>query len=233
MGLNRTSRNVLAVIIASVPALLLLLWFRQADRSAVTVFEMLAYPLIFGTGLIVLIVLLNKYLCFATLGSLNPGRGNIGRDVLHGLLLFIVFALLTVLEQFTVMRWFPQEGPPPEFQELIRGLTANPLLLAIWLGPVVWIGVALFEELHRVFFLKCLWEVWDRPVAKWIIILISAALSGAVHSYQGIAGVISTGVMGLLAAVYYLKYRRIVPLVVAHAVYDSAWIIFGITMMSS
>lgn len=223
----------MAVVIASVPGWLLLIWFRHMDKSAVTITDMLVYPLVFGTGLIVLILLLNKYLCFATIGSLNPGSGNVGRDVWHGLLLFGVFAILTIIEQFTVMRWFPSEGPPPEFQELVRSLTDNPILLAIWLGPVVWIGVALFEELHRVFFLKCLWEIWNRPAARRIVILISAALSGAVHSYQGMAGVISTGIMGLLAAVFYLKFRRIVPLVVAHAVYDSAWIIFGITMMSS
>lgn len=228
--LSKKMRNVLAVIIASLPGVALLVWYRNLDRTSVAVSDMLIYPLVFGTGLIILILLLNRYLCFASIGSFNHGKGTFLRDISLGLLLFVAFVALAVVELFTVMRWFPGEGPPPEFQELIEELSRNPLLLVIWLGPVVWIGVGLFEELYRVFFLKSLWEIWDTPGSKWTIISISAALTGAVHSYQGVSGVISTGIMGLVAAIFYLKYRRLLPLVIAHALYDSAWIVFGVLM---
>ena len=109
-------------------------------------------------------------------------------------------------------------------------LTSDPLLLIIWLGPVVWIGVALFEELHRVFFLKCLCEVWQSRLGIWFIVLLSAAFTGAVHAYQGVSGIVSTGLMGLIASIYYVRYRRLSPLVIAHALYDSSWIILGVVM---
>lgn len=230
MDRNATLSNLIAASIATIPGVILLFWFRHMDRASATIFDMLAYPLLFGTGLLALILLLNRYMCKESISSFNPAAGSLPLDIVHGLILFLVYVALTVLQQVTIVRWIPTEGPPPEIQELIRGLSEDPLLLAIWLGPVVWIGVALFEELHRTFFLKCLWSVWRTPVGRWSIACGSAALSGAIHSYQGPIGVISTTIMGFIAALYYLKRGRIWPLVIAHALYDSGWIIFGVAM---
>jgi len=223
-------RNILAVIIATLPGFLLLLWMRMIDKTTMGIFEMMIYPLAFGGALIVLILILNKYLCRTDIASFNSKSGSISKDILYGFVLLAIFIVLTILEQFTLMRWLPVEGPPPEIQELIGELSQNPLLMIIWLGPVVWIGVGIFEELYRAFFLKSLWEIWDRGTGKWIVILISAGISGAVHSYQGAAGVISTGIMGAISALFYMKYRRFWPLVIAHSLYDSAWIVFGVYM---
>jgi membrane protease YdiL (CAAX protease family) len=223
----------MAVIIASLPGILLLFWFRSMDRADFSVSDMLVYPLVFGTGLTILILLLNRFMCRASLGSFSPGKDTVAKDLGWSLVLLFVYIALAVIQQLTLVRWLPSEGPPPEIQNLIIELSHNPLLLAIWLGPVVWIGVALFEELHKAFFLKCLWEVWDTPRGKWLVVLAATALTGAVHSYQGIAGVISTGIMGFIAAVFYMKRRRILPLIVAHALYDSAWIILGVVMSSN
>ena len=42
---------------------------------------------------------------------------------------------------------------------------------------------------------------------------------------------ISTGLMGFIAAWFYLAVGRVWPLIISHALYDSAWIIFGVTMI--
>lgn len=231
--MNEPSKNIIAVIVATAPAFLLAVAIRSLSETTMGIFEMLTYPLLFGGGTIVLILLLNKYLVGSTVRSFNRLEGALWVDIPAGLLLTLIFILLAVIHQATIARWLPSEPPTEEIQSLIVGLSENPILMLIWLGPVVWIGVALFEELHRAFFLKCLWNVWDGLGARWGVLILSAVLSGAIHYYQGITGAISTGTLGFFSGWYYLRYGRILPLVIAHALYDSAWIIFGISMVRS
>ena len=67
----------------------------------------------------------------------------------------------------------------------------HPWMLLVWLGPVLWIGVALFEELIRAFLLTGLWS-FSRQKA-WIaaVILIAAALVGLTHWSQGPYGIVT------------------------------------------
>ena len=144
--------------------------------------------------------------------------------------LALVFAAILIAGEMTLGRWLPRP-PSRDISNLIEGLAANPLLLALWLGPVVWIGVAAFEELSRVFLLSRLWKVWSGPGGRWGAIALFAVLFGAVHIYQGPASALSVGVMGFVGGAYYLKFGRVWPLIVAHGVYDSVTIAIGINMV--
>ena len=105
---------------------------------------------------------------------------------------------------------------------LIIGLIEHPWLRLLWFGPVLWIGVAAFEEVLRVFVLTRLSALWPGGAGRWGAVILSTALAGMTHAYQGPAGIISTGLMGLIAALFYLRRGRIWPLIVSHALYD-AW----------
>lgn len=192
------------------------------------------YPLLFGGGTVVLIIVLLRFLCGNVVGSLNLKEGRLRSDIATGILLAIGFLLLLVVQQYTVSRWFPSQPaePAPELQILFGGLARNPLLLALWLGPVVWLGVAGFEELSRVFMLSRLWKVWPGPAGRWFALILSAALFGLVHIYQGPANAIAIGIQGLLYGLYYLAFGRVWPMIIAHALYDSVQIIQVVTLFS-
>jgi len=122
-----------------------------------TIFEMLAYPLIIGGANILLIIALNKYLLKGKIIDFNRGKGKWYWDILLGLILDGIYFLLMYAEQATIARILLQGGPASqEVINLMIGPANNPILLSIWLGHVVWIGVALFEESGRVLFLNCL-----------------------------------------------------------------------------
>ena len=55
--------------------------------------------------------------------------------------------------------------------------------------------------------------------ARWAVVA-SALLRGAYHLYQGFGAFLGNGVMGLLFGWFFLRTRRVMPLVVAHALLD-------------
>jgi membrane protease YdiL (CAAX protease family) len=57
---------------------------------------------------------------------------------------------------------------------------------------------------------------WSTPVA----IVVSAVLRGSYHLYQGFGPFIGNVVMGLVFAWIYTKTKRVMPLVIAHALLD-------------
>ncbi|NKX49135.1 CPBP family intramembrane metalloprotease [Arthrobacter deserti] len=58
--------------------------------------------------------------------------------------------------------------------------------------------------------------------STWTIILASALVRGSYHLYQGIGPGIGNFLMGLVFGYAYIRTRRVMPLVVAHAVLDIA-----------
>lgn len=90
-----------------------------------------------------------------------------------------------------------------------------------WAVPVLILAAlknALFEEVIAVAYLVERLEQlrWGVP----LIIVASALLRGTYHLYQGPGMAAGNVVMGLLFAWYYVRTRRIAPLVVAHTALD-------------
>lgn len=57
---------------------------------------------------------------------------------------------------------------------------------------------------------------WSMPV----VIGVSAVIRGSYHLYQGFGPFAGNIVMGIVFALIYLRYRRVMPLIVAHAAVD-------------
>jgi membrane protease YdiL (CAAX protease family) len=198
-----------------------MIWYRLSHTGGFTSMEMIVYPLLFGGSSIFLLGALNKYYLRKPFSDFSPGKGKWGIDILAGLLLTAVMFLMVYIERRTLINWLPPGPPPPDgIIELMFNLKASPVLLALYFGPVLVIGIALFEELTRVFLLNCLWSLSKAKHWQLSAILLASALIGAVHLYQGWFGIVSIGLKSIVMCFYFYKYRRIMPLILSHYLYD-------------
>jgi membrane protease YdiL (CAAX protease family) len=219
---NLVSRNITAICIGILPINFIMIWYRLTQSENFSTWDMTYYPLIFGGGSLVLILGLNHYLLNKKfISTFNDGDGSISKDILFGVGLTIIYFALFFIERFTIMQWLPSSGPPnTELIDAIIEMSHNPLLMILWFGPVLWIGVALFEEISRVFLLKCLWSIGDKQSWHIMAIFLTSLLIGTVHLYQGLAGIISIGLKSVIVCFYFYKYRRLLPLIISHGLYD-------------
>jgi membrane protease YdiL (CAAX protease family) len=56
--------------------------------------------------------------------------------------------------------------------------------------------------------------------SAWIVVLLSSAMFGIAHLYQGKGGSVGTGILGTLFAIAKIAYRSLLPVLVWHAVLD-------------
>ncbi len=233
--MNKTLRNILAISIAILPVNIVMIWYRLTQTENFSTTDMTIYPIIIGGGISLLIILLNRYLIESSFKqTFNSGKGIWYIDILTGIGLTAVYFIMFFIERATLYQWIPNNNPPN--RELINtmiDLANNPLLMVIWFGPVLWIGIALFEELSRVFMLKCLWNVNNNKGWHTIVILLTSMLIGVSHLYQGTAGIISIGLKSVVICIYFYKYRRLLPLIISHALYDGLQFAFFIVQFQN
>jgi membrane protease YdiL (CAAX protease family) len=91
-----------------------------------------------------------------------------------------------------------------------------------WAIPVLLLSAAqngLLEELIVVGYLVTRLRQlgWGLPA----VVLTSALLRGSYHLYQGFGGFIGNAVMGVVFALFFLRFRRVLPLALAHFLIDS------------
>ncbi|WP_203662160.1 CPBP family intramembrane glutamic endopeptidase [Actinocatenispora rupis] len=105
------------------------------------------------------------------------------------------------------------------------GLAANVVPSALpsvwWAVPVLILSAvqnALLEEIVVVGYLVTRLQQlgWWLPA----VIVTSALLRGSYHLYQGFGGFVGNAIMGVLFALFFLRTRRVAPLVVAHSLLD-------------
>jgi membrane protease YdiL (CAAX protease family) len=219
---RRPPTRILTVLVGFVPVYAVALGSNLSGRT-ITLDQLFLYPLVFGGGAIVLILLMHRYVLGESLTTLQLKPGRWYSDILTGVILGLLSLGLKIVQGVVQSSILAVQPNPPaeEIITLLSGIAGNPMLMALWLGPVVWIGVAAFEELVRVFALNHLWRVWPRPLTKWLVIIGTAALFGLVHIYQAPLNMLFLTIQGLLYGWYYLKFGRVWPLIVAHAMYDS------------
>jgi len=228
--MNKILRNIFAVSIAILPINLIMIWYRLTQTENFSTTDMIVYPLLFGGGSIVLILLLNKYLLNENFkATFNSGKGTWYWDVLIGLGLTAIYFAMFFAERATLMQWLPRNNPPnTELINVMIDLANNPLLMIIWFGPVLWIGIAIFEELSRTFLLKCLWNTSNNKNWHIAVIFLASTLIGITHLYQGLYGIISIGLKSVVVSLYFYKYRRLLPLILSHGLYDGLQFAFFI-----
>jgi uncharacterized protein len=73
------------------------------------------------------------------------------------------------------------------------------------------------EFLFRGFVMAALTQA---GLATWGVVVISAAMFGIAHLYQGKGGSIGTGILGTIFALVRIEYYNLLPVIVWHAVLD-------------
>jgi membrane protease YdiL (CAAX protease family) len=133
-----------------------------------------------------------------------------GGDLWHGVLLAAVIGL-------------PGLGFYLVGREL--GITVTVVASALnehwWTVPVLILQAvknALLEEVIVVGYLLTRLRQLSWPT--WAAFAASALLRGSYHLYQGFGPFLGNAVMGLVFAVYFRRYRRTMPLVIAHTLLD-------------
>jgi membrane protease YdiL (CAAX protease family) len=107
------------------------------------------------------------------------------------------------------------------------GLNANVVPAALpphwWVVPVLILAAvqnAVLEEVVVVGYLVTRLRQLGHRIMP--VIAMSAGLRGAYHLYQGVGAFVGNAVMGVIFALFYVRFRRILPLVIAHTILDVA-----------
>src|SRR5271154_3130960 len=91
-----------------------------------------------------------------------------------------------------------------------------------WRFPVLILSAAqngILEEVVVVgYLLSRLDKLGVNPVAA---IALSAVIRGSYHLYQGIGAFFGNAAMGIIFGIFFLRYRRIAPLIIAHTLIDA------------
>jgi len=222
---QRPGAQLFGAALAVAPLVALALWMYVVRDETPTLGMMLSGPLVGGGVLIVWILLIHRVICGDRFFALGLRTDRWWLEGVLGVALAVVLLALHMTLNPLLARLFPPRPAPVEILELLGGLSRSPGLLALWLGPVVWIGIAGFEELFRVHLLRRLWRVLPGRAGRWAVIVGCAALVAAVHLYQPPAIMLSIGLLSLLKGWYFLRTGRFWSLVVAHALYDSVQVV--------
>ena len=165
------------------------------------------------------ILLLNKQAgqwTWSNLGFAKPKTW--WHPILIGIGLLGTLLLLSVY----VQPYFLELGPQRDLSHLmVIRQNKQVLILALFL---VWITAALIQELiFRAFLINSLDILLGRNKwSTWVAVIISAVIFGLLHAWQGIGGMLFTGIIGLIFGIaYILNARRIWPLIFAHGLIDT------------
>ncbi len=139
--------------------------------------------------------------------------GAVALHIIVGVILGPLIIRLTG-QQVDTSRFDPLRG---NLSALISGLV------------IVWTFAALGEEMiFRGYLMNRLAGLFKRKRLGWIVgLIISSVIFGLGHSYQGISGIMLTGIVGIVYALAYLAARcnLWVPILI-HGIYDSSAFMF-------
>ena len=215
---NIARRIIALAAVAGYPAVLMT-WYRIHHVSTFASIELIAYPLVFGSLGIIAVLLLKRLYLREPLSDFNSGSGNLLTDIAWGLALAIAcFAFF--FPSHLPLRGLLDFRPNEELLGLMLDMRARPWMVLVWFGPVLWIGIALYEELVRSFLLTELWSLSQSKVWIAVVIVLAGILFGLLHWSQGPYGIVTIAIKSVVIGAFYLRIRRLLPLVLAHVLYD-------------
>jgi uncharacterized protein len=126
--------------------------------------------------------------------------------------------VLGSFQWFNLRRVARMTGPMPELMRKLaeRILPTKPVELLPYCALAVTAGVC-EEFLYRGFAMAAL-ERTAIPI--WLVVILTAALFGLAHAYQGRSGMIATALLGILFGMARVGFGGVGPMMVWHAVVD-------------
>jgi membrane protease YdiL (CAAX protease family) len=135
--------------------------------------------------------------------------------------------LRLALGEFAIDPLAAQIWPPAKAPAGIETIAHDPIAALRWLG-LIWTFAAVGEEVaYRGYLTKRAADVLGGGrIAWWAATLAASALFGLGHWYKGPAGVIDSGMAGLvLGATYLISGRCLWTTILAHGLIDSTGVI--------
>jgi membrane protease YdiL (CAAX protease family) len=143
------------------------------------------------------------------------------RVVMTGIAVGIAYQIVGLYVVEPAIARLTQAGLPD--LSAFRPLIGNEARLAVWLA-LSWTMAAFMEELvFRGWLLQRVAELGGFSRGAWLGgAIVSSALFGAVHLYQGLSGVLATGLTAVVFAAFYLfTGRNLWGCIVAHGTLDT------------
>ncbi len=141
------------------------------------------------------------------------------KRILSGVLLAgLLYSIFNYIIEPALESWLPSTN-----LKVFENIKGNIPQLLIWLVTTWTIG-AIFEELiFRGYLINRLIDLIGNSLSSKIsIIILSSTAFGFVHFYQGIHGVISTGIFGIFQAIiFFLNKRKLVIPMIVHGTFDT------------
>lgn len=213
--------QILALVLAIVPYYGVTFYIQVTNKGPVPPWTMTKYISISGCTGIIIILLVMNYLCKERVAAFNLKPGKWWVDIIYGIALYAALFIFFMVCAPILARLFPGMALPEMMVPLFNEMAVNPLLLLLWVGPIIWISVGIFEELSRTFILNRLWIVWPGKLGRWVVILIQMMIVTLVHTYHGPPGTVLVAGMCIIFGAFYLWRGRIWPMIIAHALYDT------------
>jgi membrane protease YdiL (CAAX protease family) len=172
----------------------------------------------------VLLLLWSSRWQWSTIGLIKPvGWLNVWMQaILYSVLLLVVvdMMLVPIVEHYS--------GEQVDLSSL-NGIKGNFLSYLIFIG-FMWVVAAFGEEfVYRGLLVERLASLFGHTkTALWCAVIISSVLFGLAHRYQGISGMLTTGVVGFaMGALFINNKNRLWLTILTHGVYD----VIGITLI--
>jgi CAAX protease family protein len=183
----------------------------------------------YGTELIftmVVLVMFSLWLRGSNLGALGLKQPKtIGVTLFFGVVAGII---LQVLDVGIIIPYFESVFNSVPNLQTFAPLRGN---LALLPGSLIlaWVSGGFGEELvFRGYFLNRFVDLFGNSTRGWIFaIILQAAVFASGHAYQGITGVVSAGITGIIFGSMFIASRRNLWLtIVTHGVYDTLSFLF-------
>ena len=207
--------QLLAVVMGVLPLYSSLIIYQLRREQPFSTQAFIFYLAVIAPLTIVIVLLLLRFLCGENPRDLNRRPGKLSSDLLAALILSPVILVANVTSTYFLSELLPESASNTSVRNLFVEVAGNPRLLVLFVGPLIFLGAA-SEEVIRVFLLSRLWKVWPSTTGKSVTVVISACLFGLIHVYRGPVTAAWTAICGLIMALYYLRFGRAVPLILAH-----------------
>lgn len=212
---SRAWIQLLAAVIGVLPLYSSLIVYQLRRDQSVSIQGFAFYLAVIAPVAVVIALLLLRLLCGEKPRDLNLKPGKLPSDLLATLILVPVIIVANVISNRFLSELIPDSTSNTSVRDLFVKLASNPGLLVLFLGLLIPLG-AISEEVIRVFLLSRVWKAWPSTAGKFVTVIISACLFGLIHVYRGPVSVAWTAIFGLIMALYYLRFGRVVPLILAH-----------------
>jgi len=223
--------QLLAVVLGPIPVYAYLFANGLLSDQPYSARDFILYATVISLPIIVGLLLLLRFLCGEKPRELNLKPGKWTSDLLAAVVLSVVTLAANIVSNALLANFLPAP-PNTAVINLFRWLNQTPGMLALFLGVLLWIGVAQ-EELTRVFLLSRLWKVWPAPALVCTALLLSASLFGLSHAWQGPTRIVSAGIYGLIMGLFYLRYGRVGPMIISHYLTNALQVVVFASRMPS